>query len=79
MVFVLCTCEESKPIFFSDCIDVFVPTHRRHRYSSTPYSSFSEIRIKYFMTISIFALKGEVNGKILLLHFFFVGIQLTTE
>ena len=42
----------------------FVPTHGKHRYSSTPHSSFGEIRSKL---ISILALKG----KILLLCFFF--------
>ena len=31
------------------------------------------IKNKHFMTISIFAFKGELNAKILLFCFFFVG------
>ena len=51
-----------------------------HRYSSTPHLSFSGfIRNKFIMTINIFALKGEPNGKIVHLCFFFVGYDITIE
>ena len=48
---------------FTDCIDVLVHTHGRHRYSSTPHLSFSKVCLE----ISI---KGELDG------FTFIGYRL---
>ena len=61
---------------------ILVNAHESHRYLSTPHLRFiikDLIRNKYFMTISIFALKGELNGRTLLqLRFFFVGYSINT-
>ena len=42
-------------------------------FSTNFAAMLSLIKNKYFMTISIFAYKGELNGKILVVCFFLVG------
>ena len=58
---------------FTDCIDASCSRTSKAQillYATLEFLKASR-RYRYFMTIGIIALKGELNGKILLVRFFF--------